>query len=476
MNAAPSVDYYASLRNYCSSSYFNFLRVFTKTTFGHDFKWNWHIPLLAGEFERQVRRHHAGLPREYDVVTNICPGTTKSTVFSIHSVPWAWTVNPRLRFIGASFSQPLSFELSTAARQVVESPLYQKLWPEIELLDDKNRMSHWGNTLGGGRYACTVGGSVMGMHGDIISIDDPLDPIGGRSKAELKTARIWTAETISQRKTDKKRSITFLTMQRIHRLDPTDVFLTRGTPVKHYSLPGRLGRMVRPRELRQRYVNGLLDPDRLSEEVLGNMKLELGVYGYAGQVMQDPIPDGGGMFDSAKLLLNAKQVPPDSEFVQIVRAWDKAITDGGGKYTCGVKMGMHKNGSIWVLDVRRGQWGPDERNKRMRATTVADGINVRVLMEEEGGSSGKFDALMSLRDLAGYRVRAIRPTGSKELRADTFASQVNGGNVFVPIGAAWLFPYADELAFFPDGEYSDQVDGSSLAYMGLVGTARVGAL
>lgn len=469
-----TVDYYETLRKYCEASYFNFLKVFTKTTFQQNLKWNWHISILAGELERSVRRFIAGEPSDYDVVTNITPGTTKSTIFSVHALPFAWTLDPTFRFIGASFSGPLSLDLSTKSRQVVESPLYRKLWPHIVLRSDKNRMSHWGNTLGGDRYACTVGGSVMGVHGDLISIDDPLDPHGGRSEAELKEADVWSRETITTRKTDKIKTTTYLTMQRIHRRDPTNVFLTRGTPVKHYCLPGKLHRTVRPRDLRKYYVDGLFDPERLPESVLQTLKVQLGVYGYAGQVLQDPIPDGCGMFKADKLLANARMVT--SEFANVVRAWDKAITDGGGKYTCGVKMGLGKDGSIWVLDVRRGQWGPDERNRQIRNTAKADGVDVRIAIEEEGGSAGKFDSLMSVRDLHGFRVKTEKPTGSKELRADQYAAQVNEGNVFVPIGAGWLFAYADELASFPEGEYSDQVDASSLAYLSLVGRRRPGSL
>lgn len=472
--AGQTVDYYETLRKYCEASYFNFLKVFTKTTFQQNLTWNWHIPILAGELERAVRRFIAREPSDYDVVTNITPGTTKSTIFSIHALPYAWTLDPTIRFIGASYSGPLALDLSTKARQIVESPLYRKLWPHIMLRGDKNRMSHWGNTAGGDRYACTVGGSVMGMHGDIISIDDPLDPIGGRSKAELDEAARWCRETIPSRKTDKIRTTTFLTMQRIHRLDPTNVFLTRGTPVKHYCLPGQLHRTVRPRSMRQYYKDGLFDPERMPASVLQTLKTQLGVYGFAGQVLQDPIPDGAGMFHAEKLLANARAVAGD--FVLIVRAWDKAITDGGGKYTCGVKMGLCRDGSIWVLDVRRGQWGPDERNRQIKATAHADGVGVRIAMETEPGSSGKFDSLMSVRDLHGFRIRTEPATGSKELRADQFAAQVNEGNVYVPLGVGWLFAYADELSAFPGGEYCDQVDASSLAYKALVGRNRPGVL
>ena len=52
---------------------------------------------------------------------------------------------------------------------------------------------------------------------------------------------------------------------------------------------------------------------------------------------------------------------------------------------------------------------------------------------------------------------------SKVDRAQPFASQAEGGNVFV-LQRDWTEAYLDELVSFPDGEFSDQVDASSGAF------------
>ncbi len=58
-------------------------------------------------------------------------------------------------------------------------------------------------------------------------------------------------------------------------------------------------------------------------------------------------------------------------------------------------------------------------------------------------------------------------TGSKEIRAEPFASQVNIGNVAL-CAAAWNRAYIDELRHFPNVAYDDQVDASSRAFMRLM--------
>jgi predicted phage terminase large subunit-like protein len=89
-------------------------------------------------------------------------------------------------------------------------------------------------------------------------------------------------------------------------------------------------------------------------------------------------------------------------------------------------------------------------------------------VEQEPGSAGKESAENTIRNLAGYRVFADRVTGSKEVRAEPFAAQIQGGNVYL-IAGPWHREYLDELEQFPRGRFRDQVDASTGAFNRLVG-------
>ena len=69
----------------------------------------------------------------------------------------------------------------------------------------------------------------------------------------------------------------------------------------------------------------------------------------------------------------------------------------------------------------------------------------------------------TIRNLAGFRVFADKVTGSKEVRAEPFAAQVQGGNVKLVAGA-WHYGLLDEMESFPSGKYRDQVDACSGAF------------
>ncbi len=126
-------------------------------------------------------------------------------------------------------------------------------------------------------------------------------------------------------------------------------------------------------------------------------------------------------------------------------------------------MGLHKDGSFWILDIVRGQWSSEERERQIVATANRDGRAVRIGIEREPGSSGVDSAKDSIKRLAGFLVDANLASGRKEIRADTFSVQVNAGNVYM-IKGAYNNPYLEELAYFPNGKHDDQVDASSGAF------------
>jgi predicted phage terminase large subunit-like protein len=400
---------------------------------------------------------------------------------------WVWTKWHWIKFITASYSKDLALESAELSRDLIKSDTFKLVYPEYVIKSDKDTKSNYkiakidknvrgiyptrlsfSSGIGGNRFSTSVGGTLTGYHADIFIWDDALNPLQAASEKELATANFWIDQTLPTRKTDKDRSVVIGIMQRLHENDPTGHLLKKEkTNLKHICLPGEIasyGQMVKPKGLIKYYKNDLFDPNRLNWKVLEELAIDLGPYGYAGQIGQSPSPAGGGLFH----IDNFKMVPfiDKKEIVNIVRFWDKAATQGGGAYTAGVKMARLKNNFFAILDVKRGQWSTDVREKIIRKTAEEDGENVMVLIEQEPGSGGKESAENTIRNLAGFRVRADRPTGDKAQRADPFSVQVNNGNVFMVTGD-WNKEYIKELSLFPNSRYKDQTDASSGAFNAL---------
>lgn len=479
-----------ALRELNNRSFYHFLQYFWPVvSTGHKYMDNWHIKYLCQELEHIAYRVGQKQPREYDLIINVPPGSTKTITCSIMFPAWCWTRWYDMRFICGSYSSQLSLESAEYCRELIRSSQFQELYPELEIKEDKDTKSNFRIVKkepsspgrapkifsGGSRYSTSVGGTLTGFHGDILIVDDPLNPTQAASDIELANANRWIEQTLSTRKTDKAITPTILIMQRLHQDDPSGHMLEKQKEnLKHICIPGEIrnyAKQVQPPEIVKYYKDDLMDPNRLPWKVLQDLEADLGQYGYAGQIGQDPTPPGGGMFKVDHFSFTSK-MPPTPDILQSVRYWDKADTQDGGAYTVGVKMSKLINGRYLVEDVKRGRWGTHEREKIIRNTAEVDGANVVIWIEQEPGSGGKESAEGSIRNLAGFSVYAERPTGDKVFRADPYSVQVNNG-AFLILNSLWNRDFVEEHRFFPFSTYKDQVDASAGAFHKLVGKKMV---
>jgi predicted phage terminase large subunit-like protein len=458
-----AIDEVSLVRNICKKSFFEFVREFWSVRIPEKPVWNWHIPYICNNFQASAERVFAGEPRLHDYIVNVPPGSTKSTILSIMAPAWVWTRMPSARFICSSYTLPLALDLGIKARDIINSEKYQKCFPEVQFSTSQNTKGYYANTRNGMRLSVGTGTSVVGFHAHFIIIDDPIDPLGAISSEECNTANKYISETLYSRKIDKSVTVQWLVMQRLAQNDPTGYALENVKPgepgYRHICLPSRISPEVKPKHLRGRYVDGLLDPHRLSDKILTEAHSRLFDFGFACQHMQTPIPLGGGAFHTDKLFIEPPS-PNRKDWKRIMRYWDKAGTQGGGMFTVGIKMGQDVSGRYWVLDIIRGQWDSFTRENIIKQTAMMDGRNIPIGIEQEGGSGGKESAESTIRNLAGWTVIKDLPKGKKEMRADPYATQVNAGNVRLAPGP-WNAAYISELKFFPHGTYMDQVDASS---------------
>jgi predicted phage terminase large subunit-like protein len=456
-------------RSLCRESYFDFLQTFWDQIIAEKPVWNWHIRFLCSEVQKVCERIFKREQKKYDLIINIPPGSTKSTICSVMLLPWMWTRMPECRFLGGSWEGGLSLEFGNKARNLIKSELYQETFPEIKISIDQDTKGFFSNTFKGERVATSSGASIVGRHFHIHVIDDPINPAGARSELDLRTVHQWMTEAVAQRCVDLKITPLVLVMQRLSPEDPSGMRLSRvgGTPVRHICLPAEVSDNVKPPVLKSKYKKGLLDPVRLSQDLLEEKKI-FGQYFYSGQYEQLPVPLTGGLFEVGRLV-GPKLAPAAERFKYVIRWWDKGGTQGSGAYTAGVLMGLLKNEKeyprYWILDVVRKQLGTHEREQLIRRTSEADrerwGPIYRIGQEQEPGSGGKDSALATVWNLDGFVVITERATGKKEDRAEPFATQVNGGNVAF-VDGPWNKAYIDELQFFGEqSKFKDQVDSSS---------------
>lgn len=418
----------------------------------------WHIDALTEHLEAVS---NGDIKR---LLINVPPGMMKSLTVGVFWPAWEWGAKglPSTRYIAASHAQDRTIRDNLRMRRLVMSDWYQRLWP-IPLAADQNAKIKFENDKTGFRQAIAMS-SMTGERGDRVILDDPHSVESALSDAERANAiRVFT-ETIPTRVNSPENSAIVVIMQRIHQED-----------IAGFIIDNDLGyeKLILPMEYESdrkcstsigfsdpRTQDGeLLFPERFPRDVVERDKVTMGSAAVAGQFQQRPTLRGGMLFKTEKFEI-VDAAPAD---MIECRAWDLAGTKDSGDYTASCKMGKDDKGFFYIIDVTRRQSSPLEVEQSILNLASQDGKKLTTRLPQDPGQAGKAQVQGLIAKLAGYKVKAVPPTGSKVVRASPFAAQVEAGNVKLVKGN-WNKMFIEECATFPLGKNDDMIDAASDAF------------
>lgn len=174
------------------------------------------------------------------------------------------------------------------------------------------------------------------------------------------------------------------------------------------------------------------------------------------------------------------EAPPPRR--KIVRFWDMAATDvekakkknknHEPDWTVGAKVSEYK-GVYYIEDICRFRKSPDKSQEAQRQVAEGDGRRVKILMEQEPGSSGVITVNLYMRDVfRNFNFKPIRSTGSKVERANPMSAKMEAGCVKIVRGCRNMEAFFDEMESFPGGSHDDMVDAVSGAIAELMEGVR----
>ena len=423
--------------------------------------WKWHWSYSV-HIRQQLHRITTG---EIDrLMIFVHPRIGKSEQVTVRYPVWRLERDSEVRTIIGAYNQILANKFSRKARRIAET--------RIELAPDRQAVEDWETKSGGGLRAVGVGSGVTGQGGHLIVIDDP---IKNREEANSQTYRekVWEWYTDDLYTRLEPGGAIILIMTRWHEDDLAGRLLadSEGDRWEVVRIPalaetqqerddyhGRIGLPVGLPDPLGRQPGAATCPDRYDENALARIKAVLGNSFYA-LYQQRPTAPEGDMFK--RHWFEIVEATPAN--CKRVRYWDKAGTQNGGAFTCGVLMAKSPAGTFYIEDIVRGQWSTGQRESVIRQTAEIDGADVTIWHEQEPGSGGKESAEATNRQLAGFKVYADRVTGDKVTRAEPLAAQCEAGNVKIK-RAAWNRGYLDRLTAFPGATHKDDTDASSGAF------------
>ena len=414
---------------------------------------NFHIEAMAFELE-QVR-----LGKNKRLIINIPPRSLKSIVTSVAFVAYVLGHNPGKRVIVVSYNSDLAKTLHNYCRLIMKSPWYRRFFPFTRIVKDTE--IELVTTQNGGRLATSVEGTLTGVGGDIVIIDDPLSSIDAHSDKNIQRVNDWYNTNFPMRLDNKKDGVIILVMQRLDDQDLAGTLLRSSSEnYMRLKIPAIAEQdekvQIGPNKFHCRRVGEVLHPERETLpylEAIRSRSPEM----FAAQYQQAPFPRGGVIIPR-KWVRYYDQLPDRTSSSLIIQSWDTASGVGVLNDWSVCTTWLLHDRSYYLMHVLRERL--DYPSLKARAIAHAHEYKPnKILIEDTGVGKGLVPELKN----AGLTAIAVKPEGSKKTRMSIQSTNFESGLVFLPKQAPWLGDYEAELFNFPNVHFDDQVDSTSQA-------------
>ena len=113
------------------------------------------------------------------VIFNMPPRYGKTELCVKSFISWGFGLNPMSKFLHISYSDTLAYSNSAGVRKYMESPTYQRIFPNSRLKDSKQSVKNWDTLAGGQLYARPSQGQITGFGAGSMNdmVEDRLDEL-----------------------------------------------------------------------------------------------------------------------------------------------------------------------------------------------------------------------------------------------------------------------------------------------------------
>ena len=439
-----------------------------------------------------------------DLVINVPPRHSKSTIVAVMWPAWEWTWRPSVQWLFATYAQSLTIRDSVKCRRLIASPWYKHRWGNVfKLTGDQNQKQRFDNTANGYRLATSVGGTATGEGGDRIVVDDAHNMIEIESDVIREGVINWWRNAMSTRGNNPKTVGRVIVGQRGHHLDLPGYALSTGNWV-HLNLPGYFEPTKRCRTYakksgseRNPYTQPpanvdrfsspleegeliwqdwrtkereLLTPSRFGAAEMKKLAAELTERGFEAQIQQNPSEEQGNILKRTQWRKwDEPELPKCHTLLQF---YDTAFEAGEeNDYSARTTWGVFEYEETASADSHWAVRGTkmtrqcvillERMKERMEYPALrADALSAnerwkpdRVIIEKK--SSGH--ALAQELRRAGIPVTRIKVSESKIARAHAASLVFERGCIWYP-PRQWALEVIEDCAKFPTGSDDDIVD------------------
>ena len=428
-------------------------RVFLTINPGIVFMPNWHLEAIAYHLTLVAEGHIKRL------IITVPPRSGKSISASVAFPAWLLGLDPTKQIVCVSYAQDLAELHAHHMRIVMQSGWYKNLFPFTRLNPKKSSLNDLNTTQNGYRLSVSTGGALTGRGGNIIIIDDVHKAIGVESEVQRKGVISWYSNTLVSRLNNKNDDAIIVIQQRLHEDDLVGHLLRTGDWV-HLNLPANAEEdeyiQTNDKNWQLREVGDLLQPERESQAILDELKIQMGSNLFAAQYQQRPAPLEGGILKWSWFKTYDK-APGRVDSDIVVQSWDPASSTGDNNDFSVCTTWLLRGKDCYLLDLQRLKLEFPELVKF--ATKSAYDWYPNLIIDENVGIGRAM--YQQVRHKVGSVVRGFAPKSDKEGRMTGESPAIEAGYVHLPEEAEWLVDFRHEVINFPNGKHDDQVDSLS---------------
>jgi predicted phage terminase large subunit-like protein len=415
-------------------------------------------------------RHHKRMAEAFErvangtckrLIINMPPRHTKSEFASYLLPAWFLGKFPHKKVIQTSHTAELAVGFGRKVRNLVDSEVYNEIFPGLSLQSDSKAAGRWNTSKGGDYFAIGVGGAVTGKGADILIIDDP----HSEQEAAMAASNPEVYDKVYEWYTSGPRQ----------RLQPGGSIVIVMTRWSQRDLTGQVLKAAAARGGEEWEViefpailpsGNPLWPEFWSKEELEALHEELPNSKWQAQYQQNPVGNESAIVKRDWWKWWTQERPPVCDY--ILQTWDTAFEKNNrADYSAGTTWGIWNNDedngqpNIILLDTykKRVEW-VDLKKDVLR--TYHDWEPDGVLIEKKATGAPLIYELRSM----GIPVQEYTPSrgNDKVSRLNSVSDIIASGKVWVP-ETRWAEELVDEIAAFPSGEHDDLVDATTLALM-----------
>jgi predicted phage terminase large subunit-like protein len=413
-------------------------------------------------------RHHALMAKKFEeiaegktkrLIINMPPRHTKSEFASFMLPAWFLGKFPGKKIIQCSNTAELAVGFGRKVRNLVDSEVYAKIFPNVALRSDSKAAGRWSTNANGEYFAIGVGGTVTGKGADLLIIDDP----HSEQEAALASADPSVFDKVYEWYTSGPRQ----------RLQPGGSIVVVMTRWSKRDLTGKILQAMTDRDGDEWEIIELpailpsekpLWPEFWSYDELSKLRIELPLSKWSAQYQQNPTSEEGALIKREWWMEWEPENPPYCQFV--IQSWDTAFTknersDYSACTTWGVfyKDENENDPHIILLDALKERMEFPEL--KARAFEYYQEWQPDAFIVEAKASGAPL--IFELRRM-GIPVQEFTPTrgNDKISRLNSVSDLFASGKVWAP-RKRWAEEVIEEMAAFPNSDHDDLVDSSTQA-------------